>query len=87
MDGGDTNLAVAVSDAFVELFTLQNDEVVAGRYYTALSGYGSCCIDVVTSNHSHSDSSILTFYDSLRHLHGKTGQTTDTYTRDLGEKS
>ena len=57
----ETNLAISVPYARIELLALQYEEVVRGLQYAALDGDGARRVHVVAGHHPHCDTCLLTF--------------------------
>lgn len=63
-----SHLSLVVSDLLVELLALHTQEVLPGENYATLACDGAGGVDVVSSNHTHSDAGTLAFSNSLRYL-------------------
>ena len=61
-------IAILIADFLVELGALENSEIRVGRKDATLHGDGARRINIVTGDHSHSNTSPLTFADCIRHL-------------------
>lgn len=63
-----THLSLVISDLSVELFSLQTQEVLPGQQDATLGCDGTGSVDVVSSNHTYSDTCTLALRNSLRYL-------------------
>lgn len=62
------NLAIAVSYTPIEFFTLENNKIFGWFKDATFSGDRSRSINIITGNHSYSDTSFLTLSNSIRYL-------------------
>lgn len=62
------HLSLVVPDLLVELFSLQTQEVFAGRNDATLGRDGAGGVDVVSGDHTDRDARTLTLGDSLGYL-------------------
>lgn len=63
-----SHLSLVISDLPVELFSLQAQEVLPGQQDSTLGCNGTGSVDVVSSNHTYSDTCTLALGDRLRYL-------------------
>lgn len=65
------HLSFFIPDSSVEVLAFQTQEVIARLDDTAFRGDGTCRVDIVTSDHAHSNTCSLAFPDSVRDLKRK----------------
>lgn len=63
-----SHLSLVISDLLVELFSLQAQEVLPGQQDATLCGDGTSGVDVVSGDHTYSDTCTLALRDSLGYL-------------------
>lgn len=62
------HLSFLIPDSSIKILALQTQKVITRLDNATLAGDGTCCVDIVTSDHAHSDTCSLAFSDGLRDL-------------------
>lgn len=63
-----SHLSFLIPDSSIEVLALQTQEVITRLDDATFCSDGTCCVDIVTSDHAHSDTCSLAFPDGLRDL-------------------
>ena len=61
-------LSVFIPNSFIEFFSIYYQEVFCRLQYTTFRSNRSSSVNIVTSYHSHTNTSLLTFLNSIRYL-------------------
>lgn len=62
------HLSFLISDSSVKLFALQAQKVISRLNDATLDSNSTCCVDIVTGDHTHSDARPLTLPNGLGDL-------------------
>ena len=65
---GTTHVVIGISDESIELFSLEDEEVITWLDNTAFRCYGTSSVNIVTSDHSHSNACSLALFDGIGDL-------------------